>query len=67
MDTTLTIALIAISYFVALAIVMRFFAFLRTCDSEMRLMIKGGKEGSRFRVISHKKKRKARTPRFATA
>jgi len=69
MDTALTVVLIVLFYFAALALFMRFFAFLRSCDSGMRLMISDGKKDGRFPIIGHKKKkiRKARAPRFVAA
>lgn len=69
METALTLAFIVLFYLIALALFLRFFAFLRNCDSEMRLMIENGKNGDRFPVISQKKKRmrRARAPRLAAA
>ena len=61
--------IIFLVYSVAVFLFMRFFAFIRNCDSEMRTMIDARKFPGRFSVITPKKKkaRKARVPRLAHA
>lgn len=68
METALVLAIIFLVYSVAVFLFMRFFAFVRNCDSEMRTMIGSKKLHGRFAVSPKKKKsRKARAPRLAHA
>jgi hypothetical protein len=69
METALVLMIIFLVYSVAVFLFMRFFAFVRNCDSEMRKLIGTKKPHGRFSMVSSKKKktRKARIPRLAHA
>jgi len=69
MDIALILLLVLVVYSVAVFLFMRFFAFIRNCDSEMRTMIGSKRVIERFPVVPSRKKRskKVRAPRLAHA
>ena len=54
----MTLLIISLIYIVALAVFIRFFAFVRNCDSEVQMMVKYRNH--------HRKKGKVRKTRVAT-
>ena len=69
METALVLTLIALVYGVAVLLFIRFFAFIRSCDSEMRTMVENRRMDSRFpQAASRKRKtKKTRAPRVVPA
>ncbi len=69
MEIALILLLILLVYSVAVFLFMRFFAFIGSCDSEMRMMIGGKRVLGRLPDVTSRRKRskRARAPRLAHA